>query len=42
MKARLALAAFLLLAMGTAAYHSFSGSHVQITEDGVIPPPSFP
>lgn len=42
MKARFALAAFLLLAMGTAAYHSFSGSEVQVTEDGIAPPPSFP
>jgi len=41
MKARFALAAFLLLGMGLAAYESFSGHAVQVTEDGT-PPPSFP
>lgn len=42
MKARFALAAFLLLAMGVAAYQSFTARTVQVTEDGMPPPPNFP
>jgi hypothetical protein len=42
MRARLALAAFLLFGMGVAAYHSFADQAVQVTEDGTPPPPSFP
>lgn len=42
MKARFVLAALLLLGMGVAAYESFSGQAVQVTEDGTPPPPSFP
>jgi hypothetical protein len=43
MRSRLALAAFLLLALGGFAYQSFAGREaVQVSEDGTPPPPSFP
>jgi hypothetical protein len=42
MRKRLAVAA-LLLALGFSAYEAFTHkTHVQVTDDGTPPPPSFP